>query len=108
MSKRFTDAELAAEWFRAECNKRNWTKDRRDTLRRFCLLAHYDLEMEAIPIYHEKPTLFMVEAGIRRMEKQETCPHGDISYFADLTYECVCGKQFTTDELDELEWDLEG
>lgn len=57
-------------------------------------------------------TQFLVEAHVRRLEKQDTCKHGDITGIPGNTpeplYECVCGKVFNEDELDELEWALEG
>lgn len=54
-----------------------------------------------------RPTEYLINMELRRLEKQDTCPHGDISYFADGIYTCICGKAFTEIELDELEWDLE-
>jgi len=56
-------------------------------------------------------TQFLVAAHVRRLEKQDTCKHGDVAPIMEQTpeplYECVCGKVFNEDELDELEWALE-
>lgn len=56
-------------------------------------------------------TLFLVQSRIRQLEKQDTCKHGDVAPIMEQTpeplYECVCGKVFNEDELDELEWALE-
>jgi hypothetical protein len=53
------------------------------------------------------PTEFLIAAEVRRLEKQDQCPHGDISGPYDGVWVCVCGKAFTEIELDEFEWDLE-
>lgn len=53
------------------------------------------------------PTEFLIAAELRRLEKQDTCPHGDITYLMDGYYECICGKNLTTDDLDELDWERE-
>lgn len=62
---------------------------------------------EGKPLEFKAPTPFLIEAELRRLEKQDACPHGDITYFVENIYECICGKRFTTDDLDELEWALE-
>lgn len=63
---------------------------------------------EGKPLEFKAPTQFLIDAELRRLEKQDACPHGDITYFADGIYVCICGKPFTETELDEFEWDLEG
>lgn len=56
-------------------------------------------------------TLFLIEARIRQLEKQDACKHGNIAPLpwqgGKPLYECICGKVFDEDELDELEWALE-
>lgn len=55
-------------------------------------------------------TQFLIDAAVRRLEKQDTCPHGDLTGIPnapETLYECVCGKVFNEDELDEIEWALE-